>query len=194
MKTKILYAVGVIGLLLLAGGGYTAYRNFLVSSYTANGTDFMKRDDYPNAIAAFSKALRFVPNDEKLLRKRCVCYALSEADDLAIEDCSRAIELKKTEKAYSARATAYFRKGEYLNTIKDCSAALKIDPSGIMYVLRGQALEHYGRPDLALKDYTSALQLEPGMMSALSARGGLYLRFGQTDKAQADLALVRNAP
>jgi len=82
-------------------------------------------------------------------------------ENLALQDCSRAIELKPDyAHAYATRAILYNSKHDYDHAIADYGQVIKLKPdSGIYFAFRGSIYASKGDYDRAIADCTHAQQL-----------------------------------
>ncbi|MDR2494604.1 MAG: tetratricopeptide repeat protein [Spirochaetaceae bacterium] len=100
------------------------------------GTEHYNREEYDEAIAAFTAALRIDPNHA------------NAKGNLAT--------------AYNNRGVAYANRGDYDRALADYTAALRIDPNhAAAYSNRGVAYANRGDYDRALADFTAALRIDP---------------------------------
>jgi Tfp pilus assembly protein PilF len=119
---------------------------------------------------------------------RCLVHATKKANDLAIADCTKAIENDpKSALAYAQRGEAYCQKGDVKNCVADFDAAMRIDPEDTSFVyLRGVARADAGDTDGALVDLTKAIENDSGSAPAYVRRGRIYEAEGDKARAAAD--------
>jgi len=103
-------------------------------------------------------------------------------DDQALDDLSRAVELKTDfALAYHERAGIKRREGDYQGSHFDYHQAIASDPDfALAYNNRGSVKILMGDYHGAIEDYTMALQLDPELYIALNNRG--YARYFTEDK------------
>src|SRR6266568_4904035 len=119
------------------------------------------------------------------------CYARWRLGkpDLAVSDCTRAIELdRRFVWPYHNRANAYNDKRDYVNAIADWNKAIEIDSKfAPAYNNRGVYYTNNTRDyDRALSDLSKAIEIDPQYAAAYSARGNAYVYKGDYDHAIAD--------
>ena len=92
----------------------------LANAYQNRGIAYVQKNLYDQAIADFSKALSFNPNDVDIYYDRGTSYSLKDLYDRAIADFTRSISLKPDYAyAYNNRGTAYNAKALYDQAIAD---------------------------------------------------------------------------
>lgn len=95
--------------------------------------------------------------------------------DKAIENCTKAIELKPNlSEAYLTRGNAYSHKEEYDNAIEDYTKAIEIKSDYRTYNNRGNAYSHKEEYDKAIDDCTRAIELDPEYADAHTNRDKAY--------------------
>ena len=95
------------------------------------GIAHKNKDDYDQAIANYTHAIRLNPNLAKAFINRGNVYAAGKNDlDLAIADYDQAIWLDpKLASAYFNRGVAYGYKADYDRAIADYTQAIRLDPN-----------------------------------------------------------------
>jgi tetratricopeptide (TPR) repeat protein len=123
---------------------------------------------------------------------RCLVHTQRKEHDLAIADCTQAIQIDgKNALAFAQRGEAYCGKADIKNCVADFDEAMRIDPSDTSFVyLRGVARADAGDADGAISDLSKAIENDPGSASAYARRGQLYEAEGDKARAAAD---YRNA-
>ena len=112
-----------------------------------------------------------------------------EEYDLAIAECSKAIELDPScVEAYQTRALSYFEKKDHDLVIADCSKAIEVAsqvgmPAWFYYNFRGIAYLCKKDDDRAIAEFDKALDLFPELDSAHYGRGLVYDRKGEHERA-----------
>jgi len=103
-------------------------------------------------------------------------------DDLAMDDLTRAIELKEDfALAYHERAGIKRRSGDYQGAHFDYQQAIANNPAfALAYNNRGSVKILMGDYTGAIEDYSTALQIDPELVIALNNRG--YARYFTEDK------------
>ena len=120
--------------------------------------------------------------------KRSAAYNYKGDYDLAITDCTKALDLNPSHiNAYIQRGIAYDKKGEHDQAIDDFTKALALEPDNLFaYHNRGVAYIHKNAPDKAIADFTKILDRNPTNAEIHSYRGLAYILKGDPDKAIAD--------
>ena len=128
------------------------------------------------------------PQDHVFYNNRGIDYGKKGEPDLAIEDFTKAIELKPDYAfAYNNRGAVYRDKGEYEQAIEDCSKAIQLKPDyAEPYSNRGAAYRNKGNYDRAIKDYDTAIKLKPDFVQAYYNRGLAYHEKREFDRAIKD--------
>ena len=115
------------------------------------------------AEAYFDRCEAFLGRSERqtLREQGLIKSTPREDEDLAFQDCNRAIELKPDyEHAYATRALLYDSKHDYDHAIADYDAAIKLRPDvGLNFAFRGSVYASKGDYDRAIADCTHAQQL-----------------------------------
>jgi tetratricopeptide (TPR) repeat protein len=156
--------VFVLGPLLLFGCGPSKEQQAIDARNS--GLSHFENGEYDNAIADFTEAIRLNPK-------------LAEAIRLSPEYAL----------AYTARGTAYARKGKHDLAIDDYTEAIKFNTEfPFTYVSRGLAHKGKGDSDNAIVDFTEAIRLYPKLGVAYHNRGLAHQEMGDHTKAEADFA------
>ncbi|HRI03953.1 MAG TPA: tetratricopeptide repeat protein [Pyrinomonadaceae bacterium] len=116
----------------------------------------------------------------------------AEAYDCRISAFTKAIDLGlKTPDVFKMRGLAYRGQGSYYKAILDLRNAITLAHADIdLYLELGSTYTLVNQPEAAEKIYTAALALEPKNVDILKQRAKLYLGYGLTDDAYADLSRV----
>jgi lipoprotein NlpI len=174
------------------------------------GSALFSDDDYDGAIAAFNEAIelqeclltekysfRVRPALALALNNRSCAFLKKSEYDLAVPDCSRAIEYKPDfAHAFCNRGTAFLGKGDRDQAIFGYERAIDLKPDfALPFSNRGFVHFSEGNVDLASRDYDRAIQLEPDLDVALRCRAVASLCQRRFADAQKDLTeAVRVSP
>ena len=156
---------------------------FLYNQKMQEANRMRYKNQYNNAVNAYSEAIRLDPDHAEAYKSRGDVYAVlgniyhsSTEHQKALADYNKAIELNPNYvEAYSMRG--YF----YSNSLKDnaramddVKKAIQIDPNNSFAYLTRAAIYGYSIKDLdaALADYNKAIQVDPKNSKAYIARGG----------------------
>jgi tetratricopeptide (TPR) repeat protein len=106
---------------------------------------YYKKDEYQEAIADFSEAIRLDPADAHALNGRCWMRAIVGRElRQALEDCNESLRLRIDDAAtLDSRGFTCLKLGQFNHAISDYDAALALDPN--------QAESYYGRGVAKLK-------------------------------------------
>jgi len=150
--------------------------------YVSSESDQGKRDaeEVERLLASAVSAVEY--------EARCYSRWRLGKPDLAVSDCTRAIELdRRFVWPYHNRANAYNDKREYVNALADWNKAIEIDSKfAPAYNNRGIYYTNIRDYDRALSDLSKAIEIDPQYAAAYSARGNAYAYKGDYDHAIAD--------
>lgn len=106
----------------------------------------------------------------------------------AIKALDKAISLDpKYALAYTFRAFAYLKLGNFTQAINDSTTAIRLNPKfWTPYRWRSEAYEKQGQVQKAIDQMTSAISVDAKNFSAYIARGDLYARHGMYQRAVDD--------
>jgi tetratricopeptide (TPR) repeat protein len=102
----------------------------LVSALQHRGMEHTTQQQYPEAIADFSEALKLKPDDAGIYERRAYVEMKTNAYDKALADYSEAIRLRPNEvRYYLLRGYIYETKDDIKSSMADTEQALKLDPN-----------------------------------------------------------------
>jgi len=105
-------------------------REYRAIAYNNRGLAYQEKGEVDRAVADFTTAIKFSPNDARVYSNRGSAYATKGELDRAIANLSKAIALNpKYADAYNSRGVAYAKKDDREQAIADYRTALEIDPS-----------------------------------------------------------------
>ena len=147
---------------------------------------------YDNAIADFNMAIKLNPEYAYAYNSRGFAYGELEEYNMAIADFDKAIELRpEWANLYSNRGYVYIKLEEYDKAAADFDKAIELDPE------YANSYKHYGvlcrkTNDLekAITLLTKAIERNPNYKEAYKERIEVYRLMGETEKAQADEAVL----
>lgn len=147
---------------------------------------------YDNAIADFNMAIKLNPEYAYAYNSRGFAYGELEEYNKAIADFDKAIELRpEWANLYSNRGYVYIKLEEYDKAAADFDKAIELDPEF------ANSYKHYGvlcrkTNDLekAITLLTKAIERNPDYKEAYKERIEVYRLMGETEKAQADEAVL----
>lgn len=143
------------------------------------------------AIPDLTKSIELEPKSAETYYFRAVAYDKTGNLEAAITDYGNAIRLNSNYvEALVNRGIIYFDARRFEESIADYSAALQVASANVqpmILVNRANAYLQTGRYAAAIDDATQALTINPQYGRAYHTRGAVYLKMGDTQKAQADL-------
>ena len=185
MNSKLAIAV-VCGFALAAMVGCSNDRK--VEELLKQGEAARQSQDYEQAIADYTEAIRLNPKSDKAYVGRGSVFAITGEFSKGIDDLTEAIQLNTNNVlAYEMRGSARFGIQRFDEAISDYDVALKFEPTnGQLFKPRGQA--YYWKRDYtnAMTDLTKALTFRTNDPEIYDDRGGAYLSIKELDKAADD--------
>ena len=114
----------------LLGNELTAgERKFLSLREREKGNEYFRCSENEEAIACYTKSVLLESNAESYANRAMASIRLSDYD-LAIEDCTKAIEIKPAYlKPLARRGMVYHKTGRYEEAIADFRACVQLDPN-----------------------------------------------------------------
>ncbi len=117
------------------------------------------------AIADFNRAVQLDRNQWAYYAARAHCHHARHSYERAVNDYTRAIELKPKDAAissalYAARGHSYYCRNAYGRAVADYTHAIELDPkNGEHYYWRGMALKNSEEASWSQHDFQDALKL-----------------------------------
>lgn len=110
------------------------------------GYDYDIKEDYDNAIFAYTKAIELNPQDGDAYNNRGAIYDIKGEYDLAITDYTKAIALNPQDAdTYNNRGNAYLSKEQYDLAISDYDKTIALNPQDVYaYINKAFACEKSG--------------------------------------------------
>ena len=114
----------------------------LIAALQHRGMENTTQQQYPEAIADFSEALKLKPDDAGIYERRAYVEMKINASDKALADYSEAIKLKPSEvRYYLLRGYIYETKDDIKSSMADTEKVLKLDPNNQQALSRKKRLE-----------------------------------------------------
>lgn len=96
------------------------------------GNELFKKDKFPEAVAAYSEAIKRLPSEHTTYSNRAAAYLKLGAYNDALKDAEKCIELKPDfVKGYARKGHAYFWTKQYNRALQAYDDGLKIDPQNV---------------------------------------------------------------
>jgi tetratricopeptide (TPR) repeat protein len=135
---------------------------------------------WQNNITLYDHTLKVTDNNSLIYLNRGFAHAKLGNYGQAIDDYSRAIEIKPYYiEAYNDRGLAYKALGNHRQAIDDYSRAIEINPVyADAYNNRGIVYSSLGNYGQAIEDYSRAIEINPGHVNAYKNRAMDYLKQG----------------
>ena len=152
------------------GGMATVYRarqanmdRFVAIKVIHKALALDKKGEYDLAIAEYTTAIKYRPDDAELYYHRGRSWEKKDALDQAIADYNTAVRIDSQHaEAYSQRGLAWFKKGNVDQAIADYNKALEINPRlATALNLRGIAWGKKGNIQRAVNDFSLAVKIDP---------------------------------
>ena len=127
------------------------------------GMACLEADQYNEAIAHFTEAIRHKPDSAGAYYQRGYAHSLLEQYDAAIADLTAALPNTNDKAAfYFARGYNYYKSRQYGSAIADLDQAIRLNPNEAKYYgTRGTAYLENGDADSAYADCERGLQIDP---------------------------------
>jgi tetratricopeptide (TPR) repeat protein len=141
--------------------------------FRKHGLEKEDRDDFPGAIADFTRAIELDPRDAEAWMNRGAARGRLGQLDEAIADMDRAIALRPDfALAYQNRGVSRGMKGDHAGAIDDYTRAIELMPRlaqawGARGIERGAGDDHEG----AIADLTRAIEIAPDVAHLWGSRG-----------------------
>lgn len=155
--------------------------------HSFRGQSHFFRKKYPEAIKSYTSALELKPEVRHFLI-RSISYYKTDQLDLAIEDCTNALEMEP------GNSSAYLQRGHLLlqqeNYEEALSDLLEVEDT-VMYlpiirILRGITYRKLGKYDLSLIDLNELLASKPTHTKAYYERACVHRELQQEEEAKSD--------
>ncbi len=131
------------------------------SEHSKKAYDFIRLGQINEAIAEYTEAIRFRPDDNVLYDNRGSCYLQIDNEDAALQDFYKSIEIKRDDiLAYVKITTIYANRGMYDDALNSINTAITLKPDNaeILYY-RGKVYEKKGSNIEAVQDMRQACEM-----------------------------------
>ena len=139
--------------------------------------EFIRQDNYPEAISEFLELFRENPKDPDVIRNIIFLYSRIHKGNLDF--------VPKTAEHFVMRGIARFYEQEYDGSVSDYGAAIKLDPKyDLAYKSRAYTLWFLDRREEAISDIERAIEINP-IGEYYDDLGGFYAWAEDTENALA---------
>jgi TonB family protein len=153
------------------------------------GLNFIKVEEYNNAVKAFTEAIKISEKYSPGYSGRGMAYMNLKEYEKAIEDFNAAIKISgKIALNYKLRGEAYSAMKDYNTAIKDFDRAIKIEPEMLeSYFERGNAFRNLDKYSKAIADYTKVIELDKDYLQAYNNRAAAYNELNDSENMCLDI-------
>jgi tetratricopeptide (TPR) repeat protein len=152
------------------------------------GLAYLRKDNFPKAIAALTDAIAHHPNPARVLRQRAQVHWQRGDTSAARADYDQALTLNPQDcLAYGSRGLLRYGQGDEAGALADWHQALHIDPqNATVYYNRGLLYAQTQRWERALADLDQAIARQPLLAAAYLHRGKVRYQLGDAPGAVED--------
>ncbi len=158
----------------------------LANTYIKKAGDYLKAEDYTNAIADYKEASVYDSGmdlkkqlGDAFYKRGLTSMKQKGQVPMAISDFNAVIELDPTYKdALISRGSAYIDQGEYDKALSDLDKVIETDQvNKLAYFSHGRAQWGKGQYDAAITDLSKAIEIDKDYTDALSWRASIYNKY-----------------
>lgn len=148
---------------------------------------YFKDGKAAQALKYYNRAIELNPDNLEAYASRGSVHFFQGHYDLAEADFVHVLKVNPYQAdAYTAYASTLAAKGDYQNALEILNLAIRLNQrKPEIFFSRAGVNFMLGRYQEAIIDYTSVLNLYPAG-DVYNARGAVYLKMGENEKAQAD--------
>jgi tetratricopeptide (TPR) repeat protein len=168
-----------------------------VVDLVVRGRDSLVKEEFDDAVADFTEAVRLDPSHAPAYAARAEAWARKHYRDRELADITQAVKLEPRNTAFRvARAQSHSAQGRHEEAVADFNAALGMEPENpALWVARGNEWRRDLKLDDAIADFTRALQLDPNFTMAYISRGQTWRQRREFGRAIQEYAeAVRREP
>ncbi len=147
-----------------------------------------RKDELPEAIVAYRKALEKNPDVASTWYDLGVAYAAMNQSAEAVDAYTKAVDLDPAmARAFNNRAAVYAQLKDFENAVIDCDHAIALNPNdALAWRNRGLAYHDLGELKKATADYDESIRISGRIAQTYHYRGNVYLELDQPERALED--------
>jgi tetratricopeptide (TPR) repeat protein len=166
-----------------------------VTAVLSAGRAQLDAKQWPEAINTYTTLIELRPKLLEGWLRRCMANQLSGNNKAAIEDCSKALEIKADADAFYFRGRAFHAEKELHRAVTDYSNAILVKPyNPDAHFYRAQVWQALDNVSGAIYGYSEAARQKQGFTDAILARAEIRLALGDKTGHQHDMELAKAAP
>lgn len=151
------------------------------------GNAHFERNEYDEAIALFSEAIRIEPDNYRGYLSRSHVFMELYDHEKETADLTEVIKLKPDAESYRNRGSSYLSAKDYDRAIADLTESVRLEPDFIAaYETRGFAHYLNRNYQLAIPDFTRVIEARPTDFATYARRAECHEKVGNVDQAAAD--------
>ena len=147
-----------------------------------------EKESFDEAINTYNLIINLKNKEHKAFYKLATLYYIHDSINLAIENYSKSISIKKKARAFNDRAGCYRLIGKNDLAFNDYKLAISIDPNiAFIYNNLASLYRKIGDYENALENYSIALKKDENYFLAYNNRGSLKIELGNYNGALQDI-------
>lgn len=124
------------------------------------GVESMMRNEDEHSLEYFNKAVKVAPRNYKGYYNRGLLYLKNNKPDLAIKNFNQTLDLYDYNKAYVARASAYYMLHDFPKAMNDIRHVLQSDENNIKaHFVLGNCYNDLNKLEEAMREYNKCIEL-----------------------------------
>lgn len=161
--------------------------NMSAEDYFNSAETYAEKEQWDNAIAEYTKAIKLDSLNTKYYRQRSGAYLFIHKNDESLLDCTRAINIEASAANYVYRGITYFYMEQYEKSIDDYTLAIQKEPNAAYYYGRGDCYLRLGDCVNAILDFSKAIDIGSDINEAYYfLRATAYEKMSQYENALKD--------
>ena len=160
---RLLFCAVLLVLLLSTLVASANETELTAAQWLEKGNAFQAEKEYPNAIAAYSRAINIDPQFGQAFSERGKMYMHTKQFDLAVADFTKTIEFDPGNgELFWLRGLAYAGKGQHTLALNDYNKTLRLNPKMYLaYWTSALSYERMGALNSALQSFIHFVELAP---------------------------------